>query len=197
MLTNFLSFLSFSPSSCSSFDAKQLSFRLLFSPGGEYFRQHIIAVADTQPAIERPWGWCRGMSCLLTSPFFIMEKRTWKDMSLWRYNHLLTSSFPFTPSFICAGRIENLNEGLNQLDDVWEREEFGLAKIRALVQEAALAEAPSMDGTTEGDDKFKQAAHAFRQTFDLPHSERLVNCRSSFSIIYSNLEMDYRDEESI
>ncbi|KAF9976068.1 hypothetical protein BGZ73_009166 [Actinomortierella ambigua] len=65
---------------------------------------------------------------------------------------------------------ENFVQGLTILEDPQEKEEWVLTKIRSLVTRTDK-------GTDEitSDDKVRSASRAFRQTFNVPASERLVS----------------------
>ncbi|KAG0243797.1 hypothetical protein BGW41_001309 [Actinomortierella wolfii] len=65
---------------------------------------------------------------------------------------------------------ENFIQGLTILEDPQEKEEWVLTKIRSLVTRTDK-------GTDEitSDDKVRSASRAFRQTFNVPASERLVS----------------------
>ena len=42
------------------FDTKQLPYRIVFKPGGENARQHVIAIANEREELEKPWRWLTG-----------------------------------------------------------------------------------------------------------------------------------------
>ena len=42
------------------FDSKQLPYRIVFKPGGENARQHVLAVANEREELEKPWRWLTG-----------------------------------------------------------------------------------------------------------------------------------------
>ncbi|KAF9420202.1 hypothetical protein BGZ94_009182 [Podila epigama] len=65
---------------------------------------------------------------------------------------------------------DNFIVGLNVLDDAQEKEEWVLTKIRSLVTRADKG----TDDITS-DEKVRSASRAFRQTFNVPPSERLVS----------------------
>ncbi|ORY91928.1 hypothetical protein BCR43DRAFT_446009 [Syncephalastrum racemosum] len=70
--------------------------------------------------------------------------------------------------------LANLLPSLNVLDET-EKEEFVATKINSIVTRRDA-------GTDEisTDEKVRSASRSFRQTFDVPVTERLVNCNSSF-----------------
>lgn len=61
-------------------------------------------------------------------------------------------------------------DDLEQLDDLRERENFVLTKVRSLISNGETAE------EANGDEKFRSASRNFRQLFGVEDSERLVSC---------------------
>ncbi|RKP26835.1 hypothetical protein SYNPS1DRAFT_21482 [Syncephalis pseudoplumigaleata] len=62
---------------------------------------------------------------------------------------------------------DNMLREVSQLDNVLDRENYVISKVKSLVAEESQDDDP--------DSKFMSAARAFRRTFDIPDSERLVN----------------------
>ncbi|KNE54335.1 hypothetical protein AMAG_17656 [Allomyces macrogynus ATCC 38327] len=70
---------------------------------------------------------------------------------------------------------DNLTDELRTLQDKDERENFALTKFQALVAEVT----DRGSDETVRDDKIRQASRAWRKTFDVPESERLLNFYSA------------------
>ncbi|KAI9597474.1 rab-GTPase-TBC domain-containing protein [Syncephalis fuscata] len=62
---------------------------------------------------------------------------------------------------------DNMLKEVLQLDNIMDRENYVISKVKSLVAEESQDDDPDL--------RFNAAARAFRRTFDIPDSERLVN----------------------
>ena len=73
--------------------------------------------------------------------------------------------------------------GLADLDDAWDKEVFAVSRIQALVQASDSSSGNANADEKNADPKFRAAARAWRQTFQPPPSDQLVNCVYFYGLV--------------